>query len=253
MRRGLQRPGLLIAVLGGGVLVYCVVASQASGGDPVVALEAVSAVALAAWAVVGGHNVWQARRMAGELNARCQMRSLAGVECRIVQGGGRYAFVLGAFRPTIYVGDLLVATLESDELEAVLLHEDHHRRTRAPLRTAALEAWLALAGRWAPIRAILVDRLTDLEEQADAAALRRGVSVASLASALVKTDPSLRPAAAAFASAADRRLQSLLLMAAGQTETCASRLPYEWLPVAAVAVVAVACHLAGLTPFSLRG
>ncbi len=253
MRRGLQRSGLLIAALGSGVLVFCVVASQASGGDPVVALEAVSAVALAAWTVVGGHNVWQAWRISRELNARCHVRSLAGVECRIVQGGGRYALVLGAFRPTIYVGDQLVATLESDELEAVLLHEDHHRRTRAPLRTAALEAWLALAGFWSPIRAILIERLTDLEVQADAAAVRRGVSVASLASALVKTDPIFKPAAAAFASAADRRLQSLLLMAVGQTETSASRLPYEWLHVAAVAVVAVACHLAGLTPVWLRG
>lgn len=250
MKRGLRRPGLLIAVLGGVALAYCLIAGRASVDDPVMALEIVSVVALGAWMSVGVRSIWRAARLAHELDARCDMRSLGGVECRVVHEGGRHAFVLGAVRPTIYVGDGLMATLESDELQAVLLHEDHHRRTWAPLRTVALEAWLTLAGRWTPIRTILVDRLTELEEQADAAALRRGASAASLASALVKADPGFTPAASAFASAADRRLRTLLLMASGPTETSASRLPYEWLPVAAVIVVAIACHLAGLSPIA---
>ena len=77
-------------------------------------------------------------------------------------------------------------------------------------------------------------------------ALRRGVDPATLASALVKADAAPARAGAAFVSAADRRLESLLAAAAGETRIVAPRLPFEWLPPAAVATLALACHLSGL-------
>jgi hypothetical protein len=152
-------------------------------------------------------------------------------------------------QPRIYIGDELLESLDADELRAVMLHEEHHRRTRGPLRAASLEAWIALFGRAAPIHAVLMDRLTDLEEEADADALRRGARAPALASALLKADPSLA-AGASFAAAADQRLRTLLALAGGAAEIDASRLPYEWLPLAAVAVVTVACHLSGLLPLA---
>jgi hypothetical protein len=105
-------------------------------------------------------------------------------------------------------------------------------------------------GGWAPARGRLVERLTHLEEEADAAALRRGVSPGTLASALLKSDVSLIGAGAAFSAASDRRLRNLLDAAAGQAAAKAPRLPYEWLPLAAVVIVTVACHIGGLPPFA---
>jgi Zn-dependent protease with chaperone function len=141
-----------------------------------------------------------------------------------------------------------MANLDTDELRAVLLHEEHHRRTLAPLRALALEAWLTLAGRAAPARAALLNRLTDLEVEADAAALRWGADPSALASALLKTDVSLA-AGASFAAASAERLRTLVALADGAERVDDPRLPYEWLPVAAVAVVALACHVSGLSVF----
>lgn len=243
---GRSHPGQVMAALGGAIAAYCAVAGRLSRGDPMVALELAGAVLLAAWTLVVARTVWRSRRLARALEARCHDGSVAGVACRIVRGGGRHAFVLGVVRPRIYLGDGMLAALDPGELRAVLLHEDHHRRTFAPLRAAAVEAWLALVGRWAPLRRRLADRLIDLEEEADAHALRGGVDPATLASALVKADAAPVRAGAAFVSAADRRLESLLAAAAGETRIVAPRLPFEWFPPAAIAMVAVACHLSGL-------
>jgi Zn-dependent protease with chaperone function len=50
------------------------------------------------------------------------------------------AFCAGALRPHIFVSFGLVTSLRPDELDAVLLHEQHHRRRRDPLRNAARRA-----------------------------------------------------------------------------------------------------------------
>lgn len=244
------RPGLLMAALGGSVAVYCLLLKSVPvpGGDPVVAFESVGLVALAGWFLVGVRASIRSRSLARALDRRSRTASLRGVDCRVIRHGGRHAFVLGALRPRIYLGDGLLHVLDEEELRGVLLHEDHHRRTLAPLRTLAIEGWLALLGRWRPVRAALDDRLVDLEEAADAAAIERGVTPATLASALLKCDPGAVPAGAAFAATSDRRLLALLARADGATELGSPRLPYEWLPVAAVAVIVIACHLSGLSP-----
>lgn len=76
------------------------------------------------------------------------------------------------------------------------------------------------------------------------------MSPASLASALVQSDPSLPVSGVAFAAASDRRLRTLLAMADGVEDGTPVRLPYKWLPVAALTAIAVACHATGLTPFA---
>jgi hypothetical protein len=138
---------------------------------------------------------------------------------------------------------MVLAALTDDELEAVAYHEDHHRRTRAPLRAAALGAWLRLLGRSDSVRDVILDRLADLETLADGDTLQRGSSPGSLARALLKGDASIQPVA--FSYAAERRVESLLERAAGIPVDPTYRLPYEWLPVALLGLATIGCH-AGL-------
>lgn len=46
----------------------------------------------------------------------------------------RFAFTTGLFRPIIVLSSGLTKHLEKDELEAIVLHEQHHVRTRATLQ-----------------------------------------------------------------------------------------------------------------------
>ena len=103
-----------------------------------------------------------------------------------------------------------------------------------------------MLGRWRPVREALDDRLLDLERAADADAIRLGVTPAALASALLKSEPGPPGAGAGFSSAADRRIQALLAHADGTLDARPARLPYEWLPAVAVAVIVLACHFTGL-------
>jgi hypothetical protein len=195
-------------------------------------------------------NIRLGRLMAAELDMRSRTVTIDGIRCDVIPGGGRRAFVLGAVRPRIFVGEELLATLDADEMKAVLLHENHHRRTLAPLRTAALEAWLSLLGGSRRIRSAVLERLIDLEELADADAMRRGAAPATIASALLKSDPGSAAAGAGFSREADRRVVTLLELAAGRQASGSRRLPYEWLPIAVLGAVAVSCHLAFIPPLT---
>ena len=241
-----------MATVGVAVALVCLAIFPGAGGDPMLVIEAFSVAVLLIWTVIGLRAMLRGQRLARALDGRSASAVVAGVPCRVVRGGGRHAFVLGAIQPRIYVGDELMEALDTDELRAVLLHEDHHRRTLAPLRAAALGAWLTLVGRSASARTILLDRLTDLEEEADAAALRCGADASALASALFKADSSLA-LGVSFAAASAQRLRTLVALADGTEHVDEPRLPYEWLPVAIVAIVAIvalACHLAGVSPFA---
>jgi len=237
-------PGTVIATVGAGVAVVCLIAASLAGGYPVLGIEVSGAAVLSVWTVVSLREVIRGRRLARALDEQSAPDAAAGVACRVVPGGGRRAFVLGAIRPRIYVGDALITTLDAGELRAVLLHEEHHRRTRAPLRAVGLQAWLALVGRATPFRNVLVRRLTDLEAEADADALRRGAEASALASALLKADPGFAPGAS-FSTSSTQRLERLLAIAEGVEPVGSRRLAYEWVPVAVIAIVASACHLVG--------
>ena len=245
-----RRPTAALALAAVGLI--CVAGVLLPGGDATIVLEVVLGAVAPAWAAIGLRNVVRARTLASALDTRAVEAAVGGVTCRIVRGGGRRAFVLGALRPTIYVGDALPMEFDPDELRAVLLHEDHHRRTRAPLRAAALEAWLPLFGRVARVRLAIHARLGDLEAEADRHAITHGASAGALARALVKADPLPGRAAASFASSSDRRLRHLLALAddsRGPLETLPLAAPYEWLPIAIGLTALVACHIIGL-PFA---
>lgn len=207
------------------------------------AIELVGGTLVVLWAALVARDLAVSHRLVRALSGLAHERILFGVPCRVSPELGTDALVVGSFRPRIFVGPSLLVTLSDDELEAVVYHEDHHRRTRAPLRAAALGAWLRLLGRSASVRGVVLDRLADLETLADADAIRRGSSPGTLARALLKGDASLRPVA--FSYVAERRVERLLERAAGIPVDTTHRLPYEWLPVVLLSAATLGCH-AGL-------
>jgi len=236
---GWSARGLVAAAFA--ALGWCAVVGGFVGGDPMLVLEIAGSVLIAAWAVLVLRELRGSHRLASALSADAHEVSLSGVRCRVTPALGADALVVGSIRPRIYVGAPLLAALSSDEPRAVLHHEDHHRSSRAPLRAAALEAWLRLLGRSNAVRGIILDRLTDLETLADAHAIRRGSSARTLARALLKADPTRQPASLSYAT--DRRIAQLLDRAAGIPVDVRGRLPYEWLPVALLAVATFGCHV----------
>lgn len=243
-------PGLgrHLAILVLGLLVgvaWCLVAAPYAGADPMLLFELISGGLATIWGVAMARNLLRGRRIGQELETLSEATTIDGIGVRVVAGGGRMAVVLGAVKPIIFVGDELLEILTDDERTAVLLHEDHHRASRAPIRAAAVEAWISILGRWDVATCVLRDRLADLEAMADQHAIDRGCSPASLAGALIKTDPSAA-GLSAFSYAAERRIHALLGVDRG-TSTVAQGLPYEWLPIALASVIAAACHLWGIS------
>lgn len=233
--------GLVAAALG--PLGWCLALGAFLGGDPMLVIEVAGGALIATWAALVTVQLVRSQRMLWALARNGWDASMFGVRFRIAPALGTDAVVVGSIRPVIYVGADLVANLTHDELRAVLYHEDHHRRSRAPIRAAALDAWLRLLGRSDQVREALVERLSELESLADADAIRRGSSPGSLARALLKGEASLQ--AISFAYAAERRVEQLLDRAAGVPLETTGRLPYEWLPVMLLVAAALGCQ-AGL-------
>lgn len=241
------RPGLAMLATTGMALAWCIGVGAAVGMDPMLVLEFAAAAILGLWTTLLGRDLWRASRLRDRLDRRSTLKMIDGVAVRVIRGGAVEAFVLGILRPTVYLGDASLALLELDELAAVVQHEEHHRRTRAPLRAAAVEAWLLIVGRSRAARRLLSARLAELERSADAYAMRRGVRPASIAAALVKVDR-LYSASPAFSGAADHRIEAPLNAAAGRPATRTTPLPYEWLPLVIALAVAIGCHLGDVSP-----
>jgi Zn-dependent protease with chaperone function len=123
-----------------------------------------------------------------------------------------HAFCAGYLRPGIYVSTGALAVLSDDELAAVLVHEDHHRVLRDPLRLASSRI-LSQALFFLPALSSLGDRYRDLAEQrADDAAVRAGGGKAPLASALLAFDAAAPEGASGISPG---RVDSLLGRPAG--------------------------------------
>ena len=245
----------LIAVA---LVAICLGVPRVTGNDPMLVTDVALLGALVVWALLVGREVLRGRKLGRALMARSTTSDIAGVRCRVVAGAGRQAFVLGAFRPTIYVSERLLVELPSHELRAVVLHEEHHRRTHGPLRASALRALRDLAVLSKSARVSLAERLADLEREADAFAMGLGTSPTTLAAALVSVDATTTGSAAAFVehggrgidfgAAGDRRVSALLAADAGGADPAASVPPLEWLLPVAGLVLPLACYLAGLAP-----
>jgi beta-lactamase regulating signal transducer with metallopeptidase domain len=206
-------------------------------------LHPVCFVVLGIWGALLGLRVVRSGRAQRTLERVSRPARIGGVECRIIRGDRDDAFVLGGLRPRIYIGERVLARLDRAELDAVLLHEEHHRLTSAPLRSAALDAWLCLAGWFPPFAAQLRARLAELETGADRFALAQGVTPRTIAGALLKTQPTT--GRASFAGIAEPRIRWLVAAARGAPPPGRS-LPWEWLPAVASLYMLATCLLVSL-------
>lgn len=117
--------------------------------------------------------------------------------------------VLGVVRPRIVLPEAVVTSLDEQELQGILIHEDAHRRRWEPARVA-LARLAALFFFYYPPMWVLLRRLRDTGEMAcDDAALECGIEPSVYAGALARTlelGLELAPSGAAL----DRRSPSLI-------------------------------------------
>jgi Peptidase family M48 len=110
------------------------------------------------------------RRFVGALPVLGPLPGHAGVW--VIDEGSPQAFCAGYLRPRVYISRGALELLSRAELEAVLSHEERHRRTRDPLRFAC-ERVLSQALFFLPALRPLGARFEELAEQkADEAAVR---------------------------------------------------------------------------------
>lgn len=219
----------------------CAATARALGGDPLLGAELGVGGVTVGWLGVLALSVRGAVHGQRELQRRTRLFRRGGRLFRLIDSSHRRdAFVLGPFRPEIFVSRPLLDALDDEELDAVLLHEEHHRRTGAPLRTMALQAWMQLVGS-VPVLGRCIDRrLAQLEIDADRYAMAAGATAATIASALVKCDRADGRADSHYASAADLRLRQLTGGAVGGGVAAA---PIEWLAPGLLGLGLAVCHL----------
>ena len=214
----------LLTVVGGAL--GCFLLSLATRADPLFAFEAAGALVVCLWGVIALALVRRSTVFARAVSVTSSAGHVAGVACRVIQDPGRRAFAAGSVRPSVYVTTGAIDDLTEGELRAVLLHEVHHARTRAPLRATFVEAWLVLVRPVPPLHRRLVARLAAIETAADSYALEAGATRPQLASALLKFDPS--SPGANFSGHADARVTALLNGQRLESSTA----PLEWIPAA---------------------
>lgn len=173
-------------------------------------------------------------RLARAFSSLAQPASVMGQRVGVVPGING-AVVAGVARPAIYCSEDLMGALEDEELAAVLLHERHHQRTRAPLRLVILAAagrfidWSAVGRRW------LDRRRAAIEIAADAYVISTGLPRPVLARAILKLhDAHSEVPAAGFGGAVDLRLRALVGNEAAEDRPL---MP----PIAAVTSFLIAC------------
>jgi beta-lactamase regulating signal transducer with metallopeptidase domain len=190
-------------------MAACMFGPDASGLRPVAAALLISATAVASWyvAVIALHGL-RHHRLARRIRRESTPGTEAGIAVRVVDTAAG-PFVAGLRQPSIYCPLDLADRLEPAELRAVLLHEEHHRRTHAPLRLLPYDALVAaipipvMRGWASRARAVV-------EIEADRDALRAGASRSALAAALLRLSDSGPIGAAGFATAAELRGRALL-------------------------------------------
>jgi beta-lactamase regulating signal transducer with metallopeptidase domain len=187
----------------------CMLTPDASGLRPVAAALLIAAMAVVGWclAVVTWHGL-RHDRLARRLRRESTPGTEFGISVRRVNAAAG-PFVAGFREPSIYCPIDLANRLEPAELRAVLLHEEHHRRTGAPLRLLPYGA-LSVAIPVPAVRGWASRARSVVEIEADRDALRAGATRPALAAALLRLSDSGPVGVAAFATAAELRVRALL-------------------------------------------
>ena len=143
---------------------------------------------------------------------RVAMKSAEVNDVRCLDAAEPLAFCSGALRPRIFISTGLQLVLTGPELEAVLRHEEHHRRCRHPLLRALLVGSADVMF-FLPVVGWLAERLLDdAELAADRAAIQR-LGQQTVAAALWRVGSPVIPAprqAIGFDGAAELRAAQLL-------------------------------------------
>jgi beta-lactamase regulating signal transducer with metallopeptidase domain len=204
--RNVERLAPVVAV---GAVAACMVLPDGSGLRAIAIAILGTALVLSGWYVLAVF--WRGarhQRLAHRLRRESTPEAVAGIGVRRVAAAPS-PFVAGLREPLIFCPADLAERLEAAELRAVLLHEDHHRRTHAPLRLLLWEA-LAAAMPLPAIQAWVARALAAVEIEADQDALARGASRSALAAALLRLAAAGPTGAAGFATAAELRVRALL-------------------------------------------
>lgn len=167
-------------------------------------------VGITSLAVACLYQAYRHQRLVSGMDRLAHRGWLAGQVVEFVPGLSA-PVVAGLWAPRIYCGDDLATLLDEDEIRAVILHEQHHQRDRAPLRLLTLSAITPILVRTQAGRAWTERERARMEIEADTHALDAGVTRPVIASALLKL--SAGPAltwAPGFATAADLRVRALL-------------------------------------------
>jgi beta-lactamase regulating signal transducer with metallopeptidase domain len=97
-----------------------------------------------------------------------------------------YAFTLGLWKPKIYLSSGICSYLTRKELLAVILHEEHHKKNKDPLKLFLIQIFHAL-NFFLPINHNLLNQFSSASEKAaDDSAINLSREPLELASALVK-------------------------------------------------------------------
>jgi hypothetical protein len=189
-RAGLRRAELALAVLAVtpallvAIVAIDVVAYHGLDLHPQLALAVASVLVMAraVWSL--GHGLLAQRAFLRRLPA-ARDATVDGHPVRILPGPGLHAFCVGLLRPAVYVSEGTLAGGDA-ELRAILVHEEHHRARRDPLRQL-LARVVSDALRPLPPFAALADRQAALADlAADAATVEALGDRAPLASAMAR-------------------------------------------------------------------
>jgi TonB family protein len=125
----------------------------------------------------------------GDVRARLEPAARGGgvnpENIRVLEGRGVPA-VAGILRPRILIPERSVLQMDPEELRAVLLHEEAHRRRLEPLRLALQKAALTVFFFYPPLWLLLRELNTSAEMACDEAVIEAGTGSRIYASAIAR-------------------------------------------------------------------
>lgn len=143
----------------------------------------------------------------------------AGNQLALLNHNDRHcAFTLGLWKPKIYLSTGICSYLTKEELSGVILHEEHHKRNKDPLKLFLIQIFYAL-NFFLPINRYLLNQYSRASEKAaDDSAVNLLQEPLELASALVKmcksrNMPALHPLISPFKgqNIVEERIKRLLM------------------------------------------
>ncbi|CAM4382862.1 M56 family metallopeptidase [Paenibacillus tarimensis] len=130
----------------------------------------------------------------GQYEIPASLKKLLGYPVMIIPSGKLSAFAAGWLRPRIVVTTGLLSLFDSEELKAILLHEQYHCRQRDPLRLYIVKV-LGKSLRFVPVLRGLVDYYIIWDELcADRYVIRNMRTSEGLAGVLLKWSAARRSA-----------------------------------------------------------